>query len=214
MNIHLKGKQIAAARQLADLTLDDLAERSGVSRSTIVKIENGAVQPREGTLADLTKTFASAGVEFIEGGARWTGDRIRTFEGADAYLQLLDEVYQALHRQSGAEVLSICTDDAVSPPEVVQAIQRWHDAGIKCRFLTHEDATRFDFPLREYRLIPERFYTNSVMVVFGDKVATLSDSNNSVIIVRDIYQANMLRGLFEMIWKESPSPRPPPKVRK
>jgi hypothetical protein len=46
----------------------------------------------------------------------------------------------------------------VSPPEVRQAIQRWHDAGIKCRFLSHEKATRFDFPLQEYRLIPSDFF--------------------------------------------------------
>jgi transcriptional regulator with XRE-family HTH domain len=214
MNIHIKGKQIAAARQLAGFTLDELAERSGVSRSTLVKIEASAVQPREGTLADILKAFAVAGVEFVEGGVRWIGDTIRTFEGADAYLRLLDEVYQVLHLKPGQEVLSICTDDEVSPPEVVQAIQRWHDGGIKCRFLTRERATRFDFPLREYRLIPEKFYTNSVMLVFNDKVATLSDANNSVIVVRDIYQANMLRGLFEMIWQQSPSPRPPPKARR
>jgi hypothetical protein len=152
-------------------------------------------------------------VEFTDGGVRWIDDTIRTFEGPDAYLRLLDEVYQTLHRQTGAEVLSICTDDAVSPPEVTQAIQRWHDAGIKCRFLTHEKATRFDFALREYRLIPERYYTNSVMVVFADKVATLSEDNNAVIVVRDQSQANMLRGLFEMIWQQCPSPRSPPKAR-
>ena len=64
----------------------------------------------------------------------------------------------------------------------------------------------FDYPFRDYRLIPKRYYTNSVMVVFGNKVGTLSDANNSVIIVRDIHQANMLRGLFEMIWKESALP--------
>ena len=120
MSIHLKGKQIAAARQLAELTLDELAERSGVSRSTLVKIESGAVQPREGTLADIVKAFAAAGVEFIEGGVRWIGDTIRTFEGPDAYLRLLDEVYQTLHRQAGAEVLFICIDDEVSTPEIVR----------------------------------------------------------------------------------------------
>jgi len=213
MDIRIKGKQIAAARQLAGLTTRELAERSGVARSALTKIENGAHVPRESTLADLAKALAAAGVEFIEGGVRWIGDTIRTFEGPDAYLQLLDEVYLALHRQPGTEVLSICTDDAVSPPEIVQAIQRWHDAGIRARFLTHENATRFDFPIREYRLIPERYYTNSVMVVFADKVATLSDDNHAVIVVRDVDQANMLRGLFEMIWKQCPSPRPPSRGR-
>ncbi len=129
-------------------------------------------------------------------------------------MRLLDEVYQALHRQPGAEVLFICVDDAVSTPEIVTANGRIRDAGIKCRYLTHEKAARFDFPVRDYRLIPERYYTNSVMVVFADKVATLSDDNSgTVIVVRDTYQANMLRGLFEMIWQQCPSPRPPPKAR-
>jgi transcriptional regulator with XRE-family HTH domain len=213
-SFHIKGKQIAAARQLAELTLTQLAERAGVARSTIVKIENGAVQPREGTLADLMKTFTAAGVEFIDGGVRWTSDRIRTFEGPDAYLLLLDEVYQTLHRQPGAEVLFICVDDEVSTPEIVAANNRIRDGSIKCRYLSSEAARHFDFPLRDYRLIPKRFYTNSVMVVFDDKVATLSDANNSVIIVRDIHQATMLRGLFEMIWQQSPAPRPPPKAGK
>jgi transcriptional regulator with XRE-family HTH domain len=210
----IKGKQVAAARILAGWTAAELATRAGMSRSAIVKIEADEVQPREGTIADITQAFGGAGVEFIDGGARWTGDVIKVLEGQDAYLRLLDEVFQALHRQPGSEVLSICTDDAVSPPEVVQAIQRWHDAGIRSRFLTREGARRFDFPLREYRLIPERFYANSVMLVYAEKVATLSDANNSVIIVRDLHQANMLRGLFEMIWLQSPAPRAPTKARK
>jgi transcriptional regulator with XRE-family HTH domain len=213
MSIHIKGKQIAAARQLAGLTLTQLAERAGVARSSIVKIENEAVQPREGTLADLMKTFAAAGVEFIEGGVRWTGDRIRTLEGPDSYLRLLDEVYQTLHRQPGAEVLFICVDDEVSTHEIIAANNRIREAGIKCRYLCSEEARKFDYSLRDYRLIPKRFYTNSVMTVFEDKVATLSDANNSVVIVRDVDQANMMRGLFEMIWQQSPSPRPPPKAR-
>jgi transcriptional regulator with XRE-family HTH domain len=215
MSVQIKGRQVAAARQLAGWTVAELADRVGIVKSTIVNIENTAVQPHKGTIADIVQAFAAAGVEFIEGGVRWTGDLIKVIEGEDAYLRLLDDVYQTLHRKPGSEVLSICTDDAVSPQQVVQAIQRWHDAGIRCRFLTRESATRFDFPLREYRLIPEKFYTNSVMVVFEDKVATLSDASNSVIIVRDLDQADMLRGLFEMIWLQSPSPspRPPSKAR-
>lgn len=214
MNITIKGKQIAAARHLADFTLDQLAERSGVSRSTIVKIESGTVQPRGGTLADIVKAFADAGVEFIEGGARWIGDTVRVFEGPDAYLRLLDEVYQTLHTQPGAEVLFVCVDDEVSTLEILTANNRIRDAGIRCRYLTREDATRFDFPLRDYRLVPKRYYTNSVMVVYAEKVATLSDDNQgTVIVVRDTHQANMLRGLFEMIWQQCPAPRPPPKSR-
>jgi transcriptional regulator with XRE-family HTH domain len=213
MSIQIEGKQIAAARQLADLTVEELAKRVGVSRNTITNFENGAHQPRGGTLAEIVKVFAGAGVEFTEGGVRWTDDTVRIFEGPDTYLRLLDEVHQALHRQPGAEVLFICIDDAVSTPEIVTANNRIRDAGIRCRYLTHEKATRFDFPLRDYRLIPERYYTNSVMLVYGNTVATLSDDNKAVIVVRDTSQANMLRGLFEMIWQQCPAPRPPPRAR-
>jgi hypothetical protein len=34
------------------------------------------------------------------------------------------------------------------------------------------------------------------------------------IIVRDTDQAHMMRGMFEMIWQHSPSPRPALKARK
>jgi transcriptional regulator with XRE-family HTH domain len=212
MHSQIKGRQVAAARVLAKMTVEQLAKRVGVTRNTITSFETGAHQPRGGTLAEIVKVFAEADVEFIEGGVRWIDNTIRTFEGPDAYLRLLDEVYLTLHLQPGAEVLFICVDDASSPSEIVIANNRMREAGIKCRYLCSEEARRFDYPVRDYRLIPKRHYTNSVMIVFADKVGTLSDDNNAVILVRDTHQANMLRGLFEMIWQQCPSPRPPPRA--
>ena len=204
MSVQIKGRQLAAARQLAELTVEEVAKRVGVSRNTITSFENGAHQPRGGTLTEILRVFRDVSVEFIEGGVRWIGDTIRTFEGPDAYSRLLDEVYQTLHRQAGSEALFICIDDEVSEPDIVTANNRLREAGIKCRYLCSEEAKRFDYPVCDYRLIPKRYYTNSVMVVFADKVATVSDANNSAILVRDIYQANMMRGLFEMIWQQCP----------
>jgi hypothetical protein len=43
------------------------------------------------------------------------------------------------------------------------------------------------------------------MVVFGDKVATLRGLNDAVLVITDKDQAGMLRGLFEMIWAQSPA---------
>jgi transcriptional regulator with XRE-family HTH domain len=64
MAISIAGKQITAARALADLTVAELAERAGLSRDAIMKIEAGTVQPREGTIADITKALAAAGVQY------------------------------------------------------------------------------------------------------------------------------------------------------
>lgn len=159
----------------------------------------------------IVRALTGRGIEFVgDRGVALVNDNYRLLEGPDCYLRLLDEIYHALRGKAGAEVLSICTDDSVSPPEVTQAIQRWHDAGIKCRFLSHDKARRFDFQLREYRLIPSRYFTNSVMVVFADKVATLRGVNSAVLVITDKDQADMLRGLFEIVWAQAEPPRKAP----
>jgi transcriptional regulator with XRE-family HTH domain len=183
-------RQIRAARYLLGLDAEDLAAQTGLTRNTVSNIENGTVQPREASLERIVGVLTQRGIEFIgDRGVALVNENYRLIEGKDCYLRLLDQVYHALRGKPGAEVLSICTDDSVSPPEVIQAIQRWHDAGIKARFLSHERARRFDFPLREYRLIPPRFFTNSVMVVFEDKVATLRGLNDAVLVITDRDQA-------------------------
>jgi transcriptional regulator with XRE-family HTH domain len=202
--------QIRAGRALLGIDAADLATRAGLSRDTIINIENGLVQPREGSLERIVRAFTEGGVEFVgERGVALVNENYRLIEGPDCYLRLLDQIYHSLRGKPGGEVLSIGTDDDVSPPEVTQAIQRWHDVGIKCRFLSHEKAKRFDFPLREYRLIPSQFFRNSVMVVFADKVATLRGVNRAVLVITDKDQADLQRGLFEMIWAQALPPSKP-----
>jgi len=195
----ISGLQIRAARGLLDLSADELGKGVGLRRAAIHKLESGAVQPRAKNLADIVKFLEESGVEFI--GERGVALRQENY-------RLLDEVYQSLRGKPAAEVLSICTDDDLSPPEVVTALQRWHKAGIKCRFLSHEKATRFDFPLEEYRLIPHRFFRVSVMVVFENKVATVRLAGDAILVVNDKDQADMLRGLFNLIWEKSAKPVP------
>jgi hypothetical protein len=50
------------------------------------------------------------------------------------------------------------------------------------------------------------------MVVFSTKVATLRGTNDAVLIVNDKEQAEMLRGLFELIWSQAA--KPPAKRKK
>ena len=208
------GKQIRAARMLLEWDAVDLAEKSKLTKVTILNMETGKIRGRPETMEKIVKAFKDSGVEFNgDRGVSLIDDNYRVLKGEDCYLRLLDEVYHTIRSKkdadrnaSDAEVLSICTDDSASPPEVVESIQRWHKAGIKCRFLSHEQAMRFDFPLDEYRLISSKYFKNSVMVVYADKVATLRSTNDAVLIVNDKEQADMLRGLFELIWSQSVAP--------
>jgi len=67
--------QIGAARGLLDGTVRDLAERAGVHRDIVSKIETGAYAGAPETLAAIRRVLERAGVEFTNGDA--PGVRLR-----------------------------------------------------------------------------------------------------------------------------------------
>ena len=55
--------QIRAARGLLNWSQGELAERAGVSKQSVTRIENGTMDPRFSTMASLYESFLSAGVK-------------------------------------------------------------------------------------------------------------------------------------------------------
>lgn len=62
-NIH--PEQIRAARALLGWKREDLANASGLTVRTLVRIENAQTTPRQTTLEVLSAALESAGIEFI-----------------------------------------------------------------------------------------------------------------------------------------------------
>ena len=54
--------QIRAARGLLNWSQGELAERAGVSKQSVTRIENGTMDPRFSTMAALYETLLAAGV--------------------------------------------------------------------------------------------------------------------------------------------------------
>jgi transcriptional regulator with XRE-family HTH domain len=208
----IKGKQIAAARALAEFTLDDLAKRSGVSRSTIVKIEAGNVEPRSGTLADIVNAFAEAdkGVEFTEGGVRWKDDTVKVLEGEDAYLEMLDDVYKTLHKDGG-EVLWLCSNDQVPLKGEYEAEVRIRETGIRFRSLIEESKNETVWPRSEYRQIPSRYFHHNLQVIYANKVAQVLEGGKRILIVENRELAAAASNLFDLIWSLMKMPPKPEK---
>lgn len=75
----ITSNQIRAARALTEMTVRDLAERSGIAFSTLVRLESAGNEIPAGnikTIDAIVKTFEALGIEFIgtpeEGaGVRW-----------------------------------------------------------------------------------------------------------------------------------------------
>ena len=58
--------KIRAARGLLNWSQGELAERSGVSKQSVTRIENGTIDPRFSTMAALNGAILAAGVEMAE----------------------------------------------------------------------------------------------------------------------------------------------------
>ena len=70
--MEVTGAQIRAARGLLGWKHNDLSTRAKVSVQTIIRLEQGKSSGHHFTISAIVSAFADAGVEFIEGGARWS----------------------------------------------------------------------------------------------------------------------------------------------
>jgi predicted transcriptional regulator len=58
--------KIRAARGLLNWSQGELAERAGVSKQSVTRIENGTMDPRFSTITALNEAIRGAGVEMAE----------------------------------------------------------------------------------------------------------------------------------------------------
>ena len=205
----LDPRQIRAALELLNWETADLAEATELSADAVRRICRGTVKhPHEGTEQKIRTAFERRGVKFLSDcGVQLDDGAVRVLQGDDSYLRLLDEIYHAMRGQGG-DVLFFFIDDAKSPPEVVAANRRLRDAVIHCRYLCSENPARLDFPARDYRTVPARFFHNAVQVVFGHCVAQhFGGESTKVLIIRNEAHAESQRRLFEMIWLSGKVPK-------
>src|SRR5690554_6676658 len=94
--------QIRGARGILGWSQQDLAQRTGISATSIGAIENNQTTPRESTIATIRKTFEDGGIEFLAGsGIRMKNELINVLEGNDALDSLLDDIYASLMNTGG-----------------------------------------------------------------------------------------------------------------
>ena len=58
-------QQVRAARAWLDLSQDDLAEKTGITRRAIQDFENGKRTPQPRTLRDFRNALEELGIEFL-----------------------------------------------------------------------------------------------------------------------------------------------------
>lgn len=62
--VKITGRQIAAARELLDITQTELAEAAGISRATLAFLERNKHAPRKSTMEKLRVALFERGISF------------------------------------------------------------------------------------------------------------------------------------------------------
>jgi len=196
----IKVGQIRAARALLNWSQKDLAERSGVSDISIMSYEKEKRTPHPATLEKIFQAFELAGVVFTKNGVEMKDDAITLVEGEDWFLRLLDDVYYSLIDTKASELLILCADDRLSPPEVNNRYRKIRNAGVHMRQLVEEGNTYLMGGVHEYRYMPKERFNNYVSLIYGDKVAVCADLNTKAVIFKDASLARTWKNLFETMW--------------
>jgi DNA-binding XRE family transcriptional regulator len=216
----ISGKQIKAARALTDMRQDELAELIGLTPQAIRKIEDDAVQPREGTMNDIMNVFTAKGIEFLENqGVRFRPEGIQILNGREGLISLMEDIYDACRRGIAGDVVL-----AGAPEDDFQRILGEYDdkylanmssvAGLKMRTLIQEgDTNTVSSDYTEYRWAPKGQFQPVPFYAYADKLAIVvfeADPAPRIFIIQSKTIANAYRHQFDSIWSQS---KPVPKQK-
>lgn len=202
------GKQIAAARQLLGWSQADLAEKAGVSKPSIIRMEKDLYSVKDDSRKSVEQAFDNHNVEFIDGGTRINQKIVTIIEGDDCYLKLLNDVEKELKGTDQYMFLS-GADETRSSNEVTQKTKEMLKKGILMRFLIRENDTHIMGNIQQYRWMEEQLFIDSdVKVIYANKTAYLVYRANKpqIIIIDDINIAEENKRMFLFIWKMSKIP--------
>jgi DNA-binding XRE family transcriptional regulator len=204
----ITGRQIRAARSLLEWKADDLAQKAGLTRVTVSKIEADLVQPHEKTIASIIRVFDQHGVEFLEDeGVRIRKNQVRIFTGKAGYKQFLDHIYDALKDGGGrirqfnvsdGKTLPYAEDYAAAHLERMKKIPNL-DACV----LTVEGDYNFPATYCTYRWLDK---ANKILIpyyVYNDYLAQAtykSDHNVEIISIHSKLLAARYVEQFELFW--------------
>lgn len=208
------GKQIRAARALADWSGDELARRVGLTRKSIQGIESDAIQPRAATVEKLIKAFNFVGVEFTDDGVRQRSNEFEVYAGAERFNAFTDFVYEHM-REFGGDVCVSAVDERLfskyrKDHELHRArMQELVDGG-RVRFRILASESNFVSSYAEHRWLPASANASPAsFYAFGNCLALISfehDPAPYVALHKSGPFAQMFRQAFEAAWESAKRP--------
>lgn len=202
--------QIRGARGILNWSQQDLAQRTGISATSIGAIENNQTTPRESTLSTIRKTFESGGIEFIglDGVRLRTGD-VRTYIGKEGFIEFYDDIYETV-RNAENEILVSNVDERAFVKTLGDYAHVHVDrikalGNVHYKILVKEGDTYIPGSgYAEYRWIPKELFASVPFYVYGNKLAIMIfDNEPSVILLQYPSIAEAYRVQFYDMWQRA-----------
>ncbi len=208
--------QIRGARGILNWSQQDLAQRTGISATSIGSIENGQTTPRESTVATIRKTLENAGIEFIGlDGVKVQSDHIRTLRGEDGFSEFLDDVYNtAIQYGTEKTPVQVFLSNVVHENWVkAMGPERWENHTkrmtekknvMDVRIIVKEGD--WNFPAKaysQYKWFPKELFNDKSFYSYHDRLAFLNFKNDDleVIIIKQPAFAEGYKTLFLIAWE-------------
>ncbi|MBL8639441.1 MAG: helix-turn-helix transcriptional regulator [Alphaproteobacteria bacterium] len=203
--------QIRGARGILGWSQGDLAERTGISATSIGSIENGITQARTSTLEIIRNVFERAGIEFLGlDGLRKQNDFIKTYSGASGLSDFMDHLYKVCSTIGGEVVLF-----NAKPSNWIKWLgndwMQMHSDRMEkiITNVSYKIATKYgetqliSKKFAEYRWFPEHMLTDRAMYAYGDYLALVNFDNNdlSVVVINQSEFSQAFKVLFNIAWE-------------
>lgn len=202
--------QIRGARGILNWSQQDLAQRTGISATSIGAIENGQTTPRESTLATIRKTLENGGIEFVGlDGMRQRRDDVAIFSGKDGLIQFYDDIYATVRDQAG-EVLVSNVDERLFVEALGEYAQVHIDRieklkNVKYKILIKEgDDYTPGSSYGTYKWIPKELFASVPFYVYGKKLAIMIFENEpSIVLLKYPSISDAYRIQFSDMWNRA-----------
>ncbi len=220
----ITGKQIRAARMLAEWDAEELAKKAGLNRETIFNIERGTVQARSNTLDKILRAFSDHRIEFTDDqGVRFRPEGMDILNGSEGLETFFNQVYDFLSAHGGLVCVS-GSDEAQfashhGAEHAADYIKRMNKLvakrkDIEYRVLIREGDMNFlATSYCQYRWQARDNFVATPFYVYGDTLALITFQARpapKIMIIRSEAFANAYRRQFDIAWKVAK----PPSVRK
>lgn len=202
-------QQIKAARGLLEWSQDELGERAGLSKTAITNIESGRYRPKSESLMSIKNACELAGVEFIEGGVKFSLSKIHTIKNPNFEQKMRDFIYETCKNQNIRHIDFFGINPRALPPDQAQLarehIERMGKLGVTSRVIISDKIDPKDFlHSLNVRTMPDQYHVHtSPLFVFGTYTGMILYDVQEVVIIINKNQALFQKQLFEFVWAHS-----------